>query len=227
MNERSKKILYFLICEHIKTGLPVGSKALVENYSLDVSPATIRNEMADLEESGYIIQPHTSAGRIPTKRAYDLYLSEIKSKKPAKKELQNFIKMNDNLDESIIKDSAKALSELSQLMVFWAINKNNLYYTGISQLLRQPEFRELNLIYNISGIIDQVDEIVGKIFESTPDGVNTLTGNENPFGDFFGSIICKYRLNGKVGMFGIIGPLRMDYEKNLGLVDEIYNRIIS
>ena len=69
MEKRREKILYTIVKEHIATGSPVGSEILVSKYKLGVSSATVRNEMAELEDNGFIIQPHTSAGRIPTEKA--------------------------------------------------------------------------------------------------------------------------------------------------------------
>ncbi|MBU4256930.1 DeoR family transcriptional regulator [Patescibacteria group bacterium] len=74
MEKRKQLILYTIIKEHIKTGAPVGSGVLVDKYKLDISPATVRNEMAELENEGLITQPHTSAGRVPTEKAYSLFI---------------------------------------------------------------------------------------------------------------------------------------------------------
>ena len=74
MNERRELILKIIINEHVITGSPVGSSVLVDKYKLNMSSATVRNEMAELEEDGYITQPHTSAGRIPTVKCYRYYL---------------------------------------------------------------------------------------------------------------------------------------------------------
>ncbi len=82
MDERKKKILNNLVSEYIKTGKPVGSSNIVKKYGLGVSPATVRNEMSELEKLGYIFQPHTSAGRIPTSKGYRLYVENaLKNKK--------------------------------------------------------------------------------------------------------------------------------------------------
>ncbi len=74
---RSRKILYAAVTEYIATGQPVGSRKLARRYGLDVSPATIRNELADLEEAGYLLQPHTSAGRIPTDRGFRAFVDAL------------------------------------------------------------------------------------------------------------------------------------------------------
>jgi len=221
MNERKGKILNILVKEYIKTAVPVASGVLAEKYRLGVSPATIRNDMAELEEEGYIAQPHTSAGRVPTEAAFRFYLSGIKERK-TNDEKERKIKIPAGIsEEKAAKAAARNLSEAADLMVFWAISKQNLFYTGISNLFKQPEFREFELVYDVSNVIDRVDRVVSEIFDRTPDGRHILIGSENPFGDFCGLVMVKYRVSGKTGMFGVLGPMRMDYEKIIRLADRV------
>ena len=224
MDERKLIILNTIIKEHIKTGAPVGSGVLVDKYRLDISPATVRNEMAELEEEDFIIQPHTSAGRVPTEKAYNLYLSSLKEKQLAEKEAEVLKRALRGNDEASFKQTAKEMAKISGQAIFWAFHKNNLYYTGISNLFSQPEFSEPNLIYNISAIIDRMDEIIDDIFNEVKE-TEVLLGSANPFGDSCSTIFSKYRRSGKTGLFGILGPMRMDYEKNLALVKYVAQRI--
>jgi len=225
MNERKRLILNTIIKEHIKTGAPVSSGILVEKYKLDISPATVRNEMADLEEDGYIAQPHTSAGRIPTEIAYNFYLENIKVVKIKKQEESHLEEILKDKDEKDFKKVARLVSQLSGSAVFWAFHRHNLFYTGISNLFHQPEFAELELIYNISSVIDGLDDIIDNIYEEVDDGLSTFVGSNNPFGAFAGTVLAKYRFNDKVGIFGILGPIRMDYEKNIALVEFILKKL--
>lgn len=220
MNNNKENILDCLIKEHIRTGIPVGSNILVEKYSLDISPATARQRLAELEQEGLITQPHTSAGRIPTEAAYNLFIDKINTKKISKKNLS--IDITDDLDH---RKTAKQIAKMSNLAVFWALHKHNLYYTGISNLLSQPEFAQLNRVYDISNIIDEIDEIIDNIYNKIKIGPQILIGTKNPFGEFCGTILTKYKTNSGDGMFGIIGPLRMDYEKNLNLINYIFEKI--
>ncbi|MBU1987752.1 hypothetical protein KKF94_03410, partial [Patescibacteria group bacterium] len=221
MTDRTKLILNTIIKEHIKTGAPVGSSVLVEKYQLDVSPATVRNEMAELESEGYIAQPYTSAGRVPTEQAFNLYIENLSEKKLNKAEINLLDNISQGSDDLNLKQIAKTMAGISNNAVFWAFEKHNLYYTGISNLLRQPEFSQTNLIYDISAIIDRVDEIIGEIFDETKYEPQILLGSKNPFGDFLGIVLTKYKIKNKIGMFGILGPMRMDYEKNLAVMQYI------
>lgn len=214
-----------IIKEHIKTGAPVGSGVLVDKYKLNISPATVRNEMAELEEDGFIIQPHTSAGRIPTEKAYNLYINNLKDKKIPGSDAVNFEKLLARKDEANFKQAAKELARISGNAIFWAFHKHNLYYTGISNLFQQPEFAQNNLIYDISLVIDRVDEVVNEIFEEIDFTASVMLGSKNPFSDHCSVILAKYKTGGKTGMFGILGPIRMDYEKNIALVNFLINKI--
>lgn len=82
MDDRKLEVLRAIVSDYVQTREPVGSKALVERHRLDVSPATIRNDMAVLEDEGYLIQPHTSAGRIPTDKGYRLFVDRLTTIKP-------------------------------------------------------------------------------------------------------------------------------------------------
>jgi len=227
MDKRKELILKTIIKEHIKTAQPVGSEGLVDKYNLDISSATVRNEMAELEELGFIAQPHTSAGRIPTEKAYNFYLENLSEERLSEAEVKVFEKLLAEKDEENFKQAAKAMAKISQTAIFWAFHKHDLYYTGISNLLHQPEFRETNLIYDISEVIDRVDEIIGSIFNDLKYGPQILIGSKNPFGAYCGTVVAKYKLGDNIGLVGILGPVRMNYEKNLALVKFINNILME
>ncbi len=225
ISDRKKIILRTLIREYIKNAGPISSGVLVEKCKLGVSPATIRNEMVELEEDGYIIQPHTSAGRIPTELAYELELEEIEKEKNSLKE--NELAVLDNLftfEEVGAKQTAKKIAELSNGAVFWAFHKNDLYYTGLSNLFSQPEFKQSEIVYDVSVVIDHMEEIIDDIFEKIDDGCHVLIGSKNPFGAFLSTVLVKYKKDKKSGIFGIIGPVRMDYSHNLALINYIKSK---
>ncbi len=225
MDERKRLILNIIIQEHIGSGQPVASSAVVEKYALDISPATVRNEMAELEAAGWIAQPYTSAGRVPTEQAYNLYVSELEQKPLSKKEEALFSEETD--DEQSSKHIAKKLAHVSNLAVIWAFHRNHVYYTGLSNLLQQPEFNQPALVYDISAIIDRVDEIVSDIFETVDFKPRILIGQQSPFGSFSGSILSRYKGHEHTGLIGLIGPVRMDYEKNLARVSYLINKLTA
>lgn len=117
LNERKIRILEAIIKDYIETGEPIGSRTIAKKYNLGVSPATIRNEMSDLEELGLIIQPHTSSGRVPSDKGYRLYVDEFMEQRALTEEeisiLKNVIKNNINHMDYLMQQTAKALAMLT------------------------------------------------------------------------------------------------------------------
>lgn len=224
ISERKRFLLETIIKEYIKTAQPVSSGVLVQKYRLEISPATVRNEMMELEEEGYIYQPHTSAGRVPTEQAYKLFSHSLEEGKKGKhlKEAEETLLANlFSHDDLAVRQTARAISELSGGAVFWAFHKNDLYHTGLSNLFAQPEFKQASAVCDVSGIIDRMEDIIDEIFEDLEEGEKVLIGAENPFGDFLSTVLVKYRFQDSHGLFGILGPMRMDYGRNLALVNFI------
>ena len=122
LTERKLKILQAIIADFVRTAEPVGSRTISRNYELGISPATIRNEMSDLEEMGYLTHPHTSSGRVPSEKAYRLYVNEMMGKKELSEAEKAVIaqKLYDNVTEldNLIERAAHVLSEITNLTAF-------------------------------------------------------------------------------------------------------------
>ena len=118
MDDRKLKILAAVIDEYVRTGEPVGSKAISKLDNIKVSAATIRNDMAALEQMGYLEQPHTSAGRVPTFAGYRLYIDELMTlpdlPDDEKKRLDNMLGDEDTPEELLVQNAAAALTEITQ-----------------------------------------------------------------------------------------------------------------
>lgn len=122
LSERKLKILQAIISEFVRTAEPIGSRSLSKREGLDFSPATIRNEMADLEDMGYLTHPHTSAGRVPSEKAYRLYVDNMMNRYELTEDEKNFIagklyKHTTELNETIA-HASKLLSEITNLISF-------------------------------------------------------------------------------------------------------------
>ncbi len=122
LTERKLKILQAIIADFVRTAEPVGSRTISRNYELGISPATIRNEMSDLEEMGYLTHPHTSSGRVPSEKAYRLYVNEMMGKKELTEAEKSAIasKLYENVTEldNLIERAAHVLSEITSLTAF-------------------------------------------------------------------------------------------------------------
>ncbi|HQB51016.1 MAG TPA: DeoR family transcriptional regulator [bacterium] len=224
MESRPALILKLLIEDYIQSATPVASQYLVDKYQLDFSPATVRNDLAYLEEAGYIIQPHTSAGRIPTEAAYRLLLEQIKPGQPHNQIKKVLDPVLNNFAENW-KPLAKALAQLTSSGVFWSFHRYDSYYTGLSGLLSQPEFRQLSLVYDISQVIDSLEEIIDDLFDKTTNEPTVLIGQDSPFGNFSSTILTKYRFGQHTGLFGLLSPLRTNYQNNLNLITYVHRAI--
>ncbi len=222
MNERQQNLLKIITSQYIKTAQPVSSKFITEAGDFDLSSATIRNEMADLEEQGYIYHPHTSAGRMPTERGYRFFVSnflqDLKLAKRQQELLDKTFKTFATFEPRALKELAKSLAELSDNAVFVAFANNDFYYTGLSNLFEQPEFTEHQLVYHLSRVIDHLDKVIGKIFKNINSEVEVAIGSKNPFGQDCSSVLAKYQVKNNEGILGILGPVRMDYQNNVSLV---------
>lgn len=132
MDERKQKVLQAIILDYIATADPVGSRTIAKKYNLGVSPATVRNEMADLEEMGFLEQPHTSAGRIPSQLGYRYYVDCLMKKEPLKTEMKKYVRNNlvDRIreTENLIQYTSKILSQMTSYtsMVLTPFYGNNV-----------------------------------------------------------------------------------------------------
>ena len=218
MNQRQEDLFKNIVEEHIIEGKAIGSDFLTNKYVLGVSSATVRNDMAEMEKTGLIYQPHTSAGRLPTAKGYSYYVDKyLKQGTVISRKDRHLL---DNLKEKIknremlAKHIAKTVADLSCLAVLVGFSKDSYYYTGLSHLFSQPEFSNLDIIHNVSLAVDHMDDVLADIYAKIDDTAVDI-GDGNCFSDDCASIFTK----ADDILFGVIGPLRMDYRKNLGLVN--------
>jgi len=223
LNDRQNQLFLHLIWEHVATGLPVGSKLLAEKAGLDRSSATIRNEFSVLEHEKLIHQPYTSAGRIPTEKGWRYYLDHLMKEKPVtekeKKALQKAISVHQTSGNEGLKAMAKTLADLSDAAAVVAFSPHDVYYTGLSNLFNQPEFNEANLMRDMTAIIDHLDDVMQSLFGRVENGTHILVGGDNPFGENCAVVITKLKQGSDERLCGILGPMRMAYDANLGLIN--------
>lgn len=157
LSERKLKILQAIIGDYVRNAEPVGSRTLSKNYDLGISPATIRNEMSDLEEMGYLTHPHTSAGRVPSDKAYRLYVNTLMKKKELSQEEKNVIaeslKSNVNEFEETIQHAAQILSNITNLTSFAMTPSKNEDVIKYINLLPVDETTVVLMIASESGKI--------------------------------------------------------------------------
>jgi heat-inducible transcriptional repressor len=217
MEERLLQLLETIVEEYISTAEPVGSQSLVDRHHLDVSSATIRNWCTELEEAGFLTQPHTSGGRVPTEEGFRTYVREFVREKPASKrerELLEKAKLVTDESDRKIKNIAKALADLSNQAVVVGLAEADTFYTGLSQLFAQPEFKNWQRVVSLTEVLDRLDDALNAMRKNVLTEPRVFLGRECPFGPACGCVMVSL----PHGFLGILGPLRMDYQHGLSLI---------
>lgn len=215
MDQRIEQALTYLIEDFIRTAEPISSQGIVRNHGLDVSSATIRNWFGTLEEGGFLIQPHTSSGRIPSEKAYRWYiehLKEVDASSEDKRLLDSAKKGEDADPSSGIKQLAKACAEMTGTAVLLGMKESDTYYTGLTQLFSHPEFKDWSRVISMGSMLDQLDHQLNQLRKKVFAEPMIEIGESCPFGNACGSIL----LTGKdESLFILLGPIRMDYKRAL------------
>lgn len=329
LNERKKKILQIIIADYISSAEPVGSRTIARKYDLGLSPATIRNEMSDLELLGYLEQPHTSAGRIPSAQAYRFYVDALIEPGTLTDNDMALIdgwynERRRNIDD-IFQSTAKILSRMTQNVSMVLTNQQTIanfcylkflpldsqhailcivaddgsidtnvvdiplgmsseemdylagkmsklledrnlsdisveilqnvhtdvvedklifssllqavrkmtgrrqeqkvFLGGTKQLLNQPEFRDVERVRNLLGILEE-EKVLKDLLQGGEDsGLKVTIGSENKFTGIqdCSMVQATYRLNGQiVGTMAVLGPTRMEYGKVISVMDYLH-----
>ncbi len=236
LDRRKQRILYAIIKEYLETAEPVGSGHLFYKFHFDISPATIRNEMKFLEEAGFIKQPFTSAGRIPTDKGYRYYVDRLMKKRGLTLREQAFINSNyRNIEhemESILHRTLNILSFLSNYATFIAAPKihkeERVYSYGITNILKLPEFRETDHLRPVLKLLEQEDILASILSEYSHVGETIIKiGSENKYRGIkeCSVIVSSYQFEEYIAGIGVIGPTRMFYNRTSTLVESISKKL--
>ena len=237
LTDRQREILFAIIEQYAEVATPVGSVTLAKLF--DVSSATIRAEMAKLENLGLIAQPHTSAGRIPTDAGYRYYVNSLvedseaenygnegpaydvpRLEAPSRRSTHVLeVRVSSQASaETMIKSAVDSLVELTGNLGLGTIG-NQLYLAGISRLLTQPEFVDLSRVQAVAKLLDNLEPWLREAAPGEP--LNIFIGKENPIGKSSGVslIISKFRSPFSDNSYiGVLGPTRQNYQKVMSLV---------
>lgn len=222
MTDRQHKILAAVIEQYAEVASPVGSSLLAKLFN--VSSATIRAEMAELERHGFIMQPHTSAGRVPTDKGYRLYVNSVAEQQDASP-MQNRAERALSAraegvgePERIIRNTVDTLVELTHNLGIATIG-DQLYMSGLSNLFGQPEFIHPEQVKEVARLLDNLEPWLREAAPNEP--LSVYIGSENPIGRTSGCslIISRFRSPFSDKSFiGTLGPTRQSYRDVMGLV---------
>lgn len=221
MTQRQEEILRAIVEQYAEVASPVGSSLLARLF--DVSSATIRSEMVELERLGYISQPYTSAGRVPTDKGYRHYVNELSSSKEVKQETRAekalMSRVNHaGLPEQTIRNAVDTLVELTHNLGLATIG-DQLYMSGLSNLFGQPEFMHPGQVQEVARLLDNLEPWLQEAAPNKP--LSVFIGSENPIGRGAGCslIISKFRSPySDKSYVGVLGPTRQSYKNVMGLV---------
>lgn len=226
MTERQARILAAIIEQYAEVAAPVGSVTLAKLFA--VSSATIRAEMARLEELGFIAQPHTSAGRIPTDQGYRFYVNqliEFREQNPPAPLIDRSARAIDarvsghiSRADRAIRSAVDSLVELTHNLGLATIG-DQLYMSGIGNLFAQPEFTRSNHAQQVARLLDNLEPWLREAAPNEP--LNVYIGQENPVGKTSGCslIISRFRSPYSDNSYiGVLGPTRQSYARVMQLV---------
>lgn len=224
MTERQIQILASIIEQYAEVASPVGSVMLAKLFG--VSSATIRSEMAKLEELGFIAQPHTSAGRVPTDQGYRFYvntLNETHANEPkaldrGARTIEARVSTHKDRADRAIRSAVDSLVDLTQNLGLATIG-DELYMSGIGNLFSQPEFMQGNHVQNVARLLDNLEPWLREAAPNEP--LNVFIGSENPIGKTSGAtlIISRFRSPySDKSYIGVLGPTRQSYDRVMRLV---------
>jgi heat-inducible transcriptional repressor len=226
MTDRQQQILRAIVEQYAEVAAPVGSSLLAKAFK--VSSATIRAEMAELERQGFIMQPHTSAGRVPSDKGYRFYVNSLaeerapvlpEQRKEYRGERALAARVQDGgVPERAIRNAVDTLVELTHNLGMATIG-NQLYMSGLSNLFGQPEFMHAGQVQQVAGLLDNLEPWLREAAPNQP--LSVYIGAENPIGRSAGCslIISRFRSPySDRSYIGVLGPTRQSYREVMSLV---------
>ncbi|MDR3364187.1 MAG: heat-inducible transcriptional repressor HrcA [Clostridiales Family XIII bacterium] len=234
LTERKLKILQAIITDFIRNAEPVGSRTLSKMFDMGISPATIRNEMADLEEMGYLYHPHTSSGRVPSDKAYRLYVNNLMDRYELdlaeKQRIRRELHLHLEELERTVRHASELLSEITNLTSFATledVRDMNLFLQGMTRIFAHPEYNTIEQARNFLEMVDNRETFADELAERD-EGLTITIGGENSNRIVAGSsiITATYHVDGRrVGKLGVIGPTRMRYSEITSVIEYMSNNL--
>lgn len=233
MDDRAFKILMASVREFIDTGEPVSSKELYEANDFGIKPASIRAELLRLTDEGFLDQPHTSGGRVPTEAGYEFFVNQLIGDIFGKT-LSNFAFLrNSLLEELLAHRTNEVVDELSDELGILAVgydgNRGSVYKSGFEELCAQLDINRreefLGIISDFERLNERVEKFAGSMKSSqTP---QVYIGHKSPItrSPHLSVVVDSYKIDGEPLMLIAVGPKRMDYKKPLKIFKAIRNKI--
>lgn len=225
LTDRQIQILKAVVEEYQQTAEPVGSETLDKKFNLGVSPATIRNEMAYLVDLGYLRQPHTSAGRIPTPAAVKLYINELMKERSltVAEEVSAKEKIWENRHEleSVLHQATYELARRTGSIGVAITDEMKVYHAGYAHILDLPEFFDIDVTRTVLSMLDEAQALMDMFRRAHDDrDIHVLLGDEmgSEYLEPVSLVYTDFHTAQHRGSLGIIGSSRLDYPYVVPLV---------
>lgn len=220
LTDRQRKLLRSVVEKYIDTAEPVGSETIEKEAGLGVSPATIRNDMVRLTKMGYLRQPHTSAGRVPTSATIKMYVGELMVEKAMS--VKDEVEIKEHLwdhrynFDKLIREATHELADKTGALAVATTNEGDVYSSGMANILDMPEFYDIDLTKAVLSIIDQF-EMLDRVFSIAMPAektINIVLGDETDmdYMDQCGFVYTHFDAGTRhQGTLAVIGPCRLNY----------------
>lgn len=225
---RKEQVLGITVSQYIKTVNPVSSSYIAESSMLDLSSASVRNILADLEKEGYLTHPHTSAGRIPTEAGYRYYVDnlmmEIQLLEEEKRRIKReYLKQRLVLEE-LLDQTSRMLSATTQYIGIVSLDgwSNKFISTGTSNVAQYPDYQDIEKIHNLLKILDEKEQILEVINQELKQKIDIYIGHEMIYKQMqdCALVVSTFETkSGPAGRIAVLGPQRMEYERVVSALD--------
>jgi transcriptional regulator of heat shock response len=218
LTDRQVQILRAVVEEYQQTAEPVGSETLDKKFNLGVSPATIRNEMAYLVDLGYLRQPHTSAGRVPTPAAVKLYINELMKERSltVAEEVSAKEKIWERRHEleSVLRQATYELARRTGSIGVAITDEMKVYHAGYAHILDLPEFYDIDVTRTVLSMLDEAQALMDMFRRAHDDrDIHVLLGDDfgNEYMETVSLVYTDFHTANRRGSLGVIGSSRLDY----------------
>ena len=226
--ERKERILAITVDQYIKTVLPVSSSCIVQQDGVDLSSATIRNVLAELEEEGYLTHPHTSAGRVPTQQGYRYYvdhlMQEIQLLADEKAHIRAEYKRESAELDKLLERTSRVLSETTHCTSLVSVDGwgNRIFCQGTSFVVEYPDYQDIDKIRGILSALDEKERLLQLINKELEERTVIFIGKELECEDIdtCSLVVSRYQAkDGPSGRIAVLGPTWMDYKRVVSALD--------
>ena len=227
--QRKDRILAIVVGRYIDTVSPVGSQFITDEYDLDVSPATVRNILAELEEAGYLSHPHTSAGRVPTSRGYRYYvdhlMNEIQLLEEEKRRVENECRRYRNQLDVLMEKVSQTLCDLTHYTAIVSVDgwAGKMILKGTSHVVGYPEQIDALKIQAILRILEEKERLLELINRDLNKRIGVYIGYEMALKemDSCSLAVSRFEKDGVSGRIAVLGPTRMQYDRVVSALEYI------